>query len=176
MEATRCAIHTLDCTGDYAVPEALESRVTFHRVCVGDKTDDALDFKSWDDALTAIGATGVDLLKIDVEGYEYSILPAMARSTAPLPDQVVLEVHATTYIAPPLLRSKGTGGLRPKWFPGEACASPPELALFGHFLFYGAGYLIADRRDHPVCESCTELTLVKARCRSPALAGALASE
>ena len=99
--------------------------------------------------------------------------PRSRRSPAPLPDQVALEVHAATYLAPPLLRSRGTGALRPKWFAGEACASPPELALFGHFLFFGAGYLIADRRDHPVCAGCTELTLVKARCRSPALAPSL---
>ena len=147
--------------------------MTFHDICVGEATDDEARFKSWDDALAAIGVTSVDFLKIDVEGYEYSILPAMARSPAPLPDQVALEVHAATYLAPPLLRSRGTGALRPMWFAGEACASPPELALFGHFLFFGAGYLIADRRDHPVCAGCTELTLVKARCRSPALAPSL---
>ena len=52
---------------------------------------------------------------------------------------------------------------------GEAVASPPELALFGSYLFYGLGYLLVDRRDHPICASCTELALVKARCTTRAL-------
>mmetsp|Transcript_32902 Transcript_32902/g.74285 ORF Transcript_32902/g.74285 Transcript_32902/m.74285 type:complete len:121 (-) Transcript_32902:181-543(-) len=111
---------------------------------------------------------------MDIEGAEFGVLRQFVDSAlasgAPLPDQISLEVHAASGGAVPgdPAMMSGRGGLR---FDGSGLSplyrsvkSPGELALFGHYLFAAGGYLIADRRDHPVCDACTELALVRVFC------------
>ena len=51
-----------------------------------------LEYKSWTEALAALQITHVDALKVDIEGFEWSLLDAWKRQDN-LPDQLALEVH-----------------------------------------------------------------------------------
>jgi hypothetical protein len=105
-----CHIHTLDCTVNGRIPEALRGRATFHKICIGttDETVTApgsgayvkkgmqLRFMRWGTFTSMIGLTEPpDVMKMDIEGYEWSVLQEMA-ANAPrnvLPRSISLELH-----------------------------------------------------------------------------------
>lgn len=63
---TNCVVHTFDCTVDGLVPEAIKSRVTFHKYCIGSPTIGPL-FKTLDELVQVAGVPHVSFLKMDIE-------------------------------------------------------------------------------------------------------------
>jgi len=93
------------------------------------------------------------LLKIDVEGFEFSVLPSMLR-TSPQeiwPEQIMVEIHWGTRMVdvPSMLRTRQAS----------------EIALlFGQLFNYG-GYLPVNvKYFEPGCSSCMEVLLVRVVC------------
>ena len=141
-----CKIHTVDCTVAPHVPAHLRSALTFHQVCL-DEEDSVRDwpthgvdantnrtktFLSWASLARRLSlAPGVPpvLLKMDIEGYEWSVLPSILRSDAPLPLEIALEMHA-----------KGKGTLPWRW----RLKSPFEIGSFMDFMFTRGGYALVD--------------------------------
>lgn len=97
---TDCDIHTFDCTCDGVVPAEIQSRTTFHKKCWGKNADQPDDYLSYENLLQISGATKVTYLKIDIEGYEWSVLSGMAAAIHEnsdlrynLPLQMFIEFH-----------------------------------------------------------------------------------
>jgi len=167
-----CQIHTLDCTVAGVVPSALASQATFHSVCLGPRDEEVplvrrpekYSYKNQMDRIglkklkmvtwvTFLGSIGLDsppeVLKVDIEGYEWSVLTAMAAS-APLhilPKSISLELHyagAMTNL---------------EWY-GRS-RSPYEIGAWMDFMFTRGGYVLVDRNDNPFCPHCSEIVIAR---------------
>jgi hypothetical protein len=150
---TPCEIHTFDCTvTNPQPPERIKDRVTFHKLCMGRKSfiSHGLKYTDLEGLVQAAGGKRATFFKMDVEGFEWEILPLLSQkeeSLAPL--QVALELHYISWVKTP-------------WYGRDR--SPGEiLALFNH-LFFAGGYVLTDRRDNIECLHCTEILLTKVGC------------
>ena len=168
-----CEIHTFDCTGPksrFQVP----ANVNFHHVCLGPKYmpapthfDKPLDQLTLNDIVGEIwtldrmqknlGHQRIDLLKMDIEGWEWPILktwPELFDVRSPdhvLPMQIAVEVH---YRSPMTQLSQ---------VHGAAFKYPTDMiSLQSHLLKMGYATLVNDY--NPKCMHCTELTLLRIRC------------
>jgi len=169
---TGCRVEVFDCTVDpeeVTVPMYLRGRVRLHYHCIGpppdgkgkgriyswptrrfvDTTRD-LSFVTYARALQIAGIhSAPTFLKMDIEGYEWAVLPQLLANSATSPAQLAVEVHFQTQMP----------GL--SWF--GRLKSPAELLALGLRLA-NAGYVIAQRNDNPSCMKCTELLLVRDPC------------
>ena len=71
FERANCRVETFDCTVNATVPAAIQSRVRFHYICIGDKkeTKEGMNFATWEDLLQITGINGPPtFLKMDIEG------------------------------------------------------------------------------------------------------------
>ncbi|KAI3659303.1 hypothetical protein MP638_003519 [Amoeboaphelidium occidentale] len=88
-------IYTFDCTGQWDPPS---EQITFVNVCLG--SSDFVDgnkrqFKSWASILSDLKIKKIDFLKMDIEGFEWVVLPAILEHKVldELPVQISFEVH-----------------------------------------------------------------------------------
>ena len=110
------------------------------------------------------GAQRIDLFKIDIEGYEWPLFESWPElgdtnqvADMVLPEQILVEVHYRTQMVD-------------LWPPGHTGGSDEDfksaqdiVKLQEHLLI--TGYAVAVRDDNKRCKHCTELTLVRYRCR-----------
>lgn len=150
VSATKCRIHTFDCTVEGRIPSHVTDRVTFHKLCLGppSKTTPEAKFVTFQQMLEIAGVRHVTLLKMDIEGFEFEALQEMLRSVE-MPEQMAIEFHyATPFKA---------------YFHGRDL-TPSEMYAFFNDMFFRGGYLVADRRKNDGCPHCEEVLLVKATC------------
>jgi hypothetical protein len=171
LEKTPCEIHTFDCTGPkrrFRKPD--NERLHFHHVCLGTENEDA---KADGEKCTKCGATWtllemqqrlghtrIDLLKVDIEGFEWPLLESWPILTDPEaqhilhPMQLLVEVHYWTLF-------------NELWGPHGAknidFKSPSDMVNLQARLLR-MGYVVVERDDNRHCMHCTELTLVRNRC------------
>ena len=158
--APGCTIHTLDCTipAD-RVPraETLPPRTHFHPICLG--SDDAPDaqFRSLRSIMREFGHANVDLLKVDIEGFEYRVVEALMRTfleegtAVSLPWQLLMEQHYLT-------------NTEVGWGKGaDPGLSSGDMAILWLNLI-DMGYVLVHREDQSECPYCTELTALRAFC------------
>ena len=99
-----CKIETFDCTLNATIPESIRSRTRFHHICIGavDSVDEKHQrFATVSNLNKAAGRNeGPDYFKIDVEGYEWTILKQMVKQAESnvevhthLPLQIYAEYH-----------------------------------------------------------------------------------
>ena len=146
-EFPHCRVETFDCTVDATVPAPLRSRVTFHPFCLGVR-DNAQEL-SWPGIVRRLGLTGPPAaLKADIEGYEWDVFDALARSGAEslLPLSLSIEVHLWTEVKE--VRWQG------RWMDGPRVAGWMETLR-------SVGYALVDRHDNPLCSYCSEITLAR---------------
>lgn len=169
VRASPCEVHTLDCTLA-AAPNSLPERVHFHALCLGDEDAPAAKFRSLGSIMAQLGHTRVDLLKVDIEGFEYRMVEALFRSfltlgdSALLPPQLVFEQHSITSLPNTVLKW-GRGG--PSAGRGGASALSGLSAGDMDVLWINLiemGYVLVHREDQAPCPSCTELVAVRAFC------------
>ena len=145
-----CRIHVFDCTVVPRVPPALAARVNFHSICIGTKDEVVRKrrFMSWTSIVSYLRLTAPpDVLKMDIEGFEWDVLPALASSPALLPATISLELHYLTQMRD----IKWYGRLR----------TPPEIAAWMDFMFTRGGYVLVDRRDNSRCLHCSEIVIAR---------------
>lgn len=146
-EFSHCRVETFDCTVDATVPAPLRSRVTFHPFCLGVR-DNAQEL-SWPGIVRRLGLTEPPAaLKADIEGFEWDVFDALARSGAEslLPVSLSIEVHLWTEVRE--VRWQG------RW------RRPEETAAWMETL-RTIGYALVDRHDNPLCSYCSEITLAR---------------
>ena len=150
--ATRhCAIEIFDCTIDEAhIPAAIAGRAHFHPWCLGPRNEvvKGREFKTLSAISRELGhadtEAGVAVLKVDIEGAEFSVLwevltaQAAPGETAVLPSQILLELHWNLMDAATGAYSHHSGGRR---------RSTGELAMLA-MAMHQRGYRLVSREDN----------------------------
>lgn len=163
LEKTNCIVHTFDCTGPrerFTPP--LHPKLNFHHIClVSDETemhDAIMEGKRWTLASMQknLGHNQIDLLKLDVEGFEWDVLQSwLALSISPepfaLPMQILMELHYRTQMKQ----------LAPT--ADEDFKSVSDVVVLSSLL-KTLGYFSAINYRNPHCPHCTELTLIRTTC------------
>ena len=167
--APHCTVHTFDCTLTPRRMPKNNPNIVFHPYCLGttpksnDKDNDSnvqgtRQYRSYHELVqlaqaTITSASPPKLLKMDIEGFEYSVLLDLLRTSSPTtwPEQISMEVHWATRMVDLdwMLRTK----------------TAAEMTLWFTTLFTMAGYLPVARKFFPIgCPSCVELLLVRIVC------------
>jgi len=87
----RCQIHTFDCTGEWN-----HTISKFHNWCLGseDTVIDGKIFKTLATIAKELKVKSIDLLKMDIEEYEWPVFESLlTQPTSFLPRQVLFELH-----------------------------------------------------------------------------------
>ena len=138
-------------------PLDLRHRVTLHHICVGTQ-DEIVDGKQFMTYATILKTLKIEqspfFMKMDVEGYEWSVIPAIIDSQRHLPTQIAFELHFHTYPETGL-----------EWAPFRY-KSPAEIALFMDYLYRHGQYHLIDRRDNQYCRHCSEFLIARV-CSEP---------
>jgi Methyltransferase domain len=163
---TPCTIHTFDCTGPKQRFEIPDSRIHFHHICIGakheEKPDDCLNSEKCGEVMTLreiinyLNHSNVDIIKLDVEGFEISILNSW-KSEDTLPSQVLMELHYYSQFKENLDEEHARFGLHDGR--GFEIAFAHEIWNFTNHLFK-LGLIPVIRNDNIHCTHCTELTLM----------------
>jgi hypothetical protein len=144
-----CRIHTMDCYVQGTVPVAIKSQVTFHPICLG--VEDAVvaghRFMTWLSVVKEIGLTkSPTAMKMDIEGFEWTAIPAIIKSNVHVPESFSFELHYDTSINEVTWKGRRR--------------TDPEIGLFMELL-YSLGYVLVDRHDNERCGSCSEIVTAK---------------
>eukprot|EP00607_Mallomonas_marina_P007532 CAMPEP_0182417678 /NCGR_PEP_ID=MMETSP1167-20130531/2115_1 /TAXON_ID=2988 /ORGANISM="Mallomonas Sp, Strain CCMP3275" /LENGTH=281 /DNA_ID=CAMNT_0024591389 /DNA_START=244 /DNA_END=1089 /DNA_ORIENTATION=+ len=157
---TKCKVETFDCmiSLEAKVPDEIAHRVTLHRVCIFDRVARSGNqtFLSWPSLLSYMKAkVPPTVLKLDVEGYEWSVLKSMilpsikdpeltAKKLEMLPNQIAIEMHMHKH------------------------RTQDEILTFLSFLQLFGGYILADLRENTLCQHCAELLFIRISCEGKA--------
>jgi hypothetical protein len=148
----QCRVHTLDCFAIWAkVPPHLQNQVTLHPICLGlrDETLAERQFMTWLSFADHIGLTKApSALKMDIEGYEWTTIPAIIKSSKFVPESFSFELHYKTNVMYKDL----------VW--ATRLRTDPEIGLFMELL-YNLGYVLVDRHDNVFCGHCSEIVVAK---------------
>lgn len=145
-----CKVHTFDCFNPGIVPNEINQSATSYKICVGprDEIIQGREFMTWKSILSKAGINHPPTaLKMDIEGFEYSILREMMK-TSPhlLPYSISFELHS---------RSSERGV---PW--SQRNRNAGEIALFIDYLMR-FGYMLVDRHDNIFCQSCSEIVVAR---------------
>lgn len=136
LAQTGCTVHTFDCTISATKIHILDkTRHFFYPLCIGADNLRA-KFVTLETARTLASAAYIDVLKIDIEGYELDVLGSLTSSTTMLPQQILVEIHMSK--------------------PSQVF----ELALFLQH-FAALGYAMAHAEKNSRCPSCCEYVFVR---------------
>lgn len=145
-----CRVHTFDCTVNGVVPDKIKSQVTFYPICIGVQdavTERGEKFLSWPSIVKLIDLKlPPTIMKMDIEGFEWTTIPAIIKVNILVPDSFSFELHYGTRVS----SVPWNGRLR----------SDPEIGMFMELLF-NLGYVLVDRHDGDKIGCCTELVIAK---------------
>ena len=164
LSRTECEVHTFDCTGPisrFQVPQ--NSRLHFHHTCLvhshsrGD--DGAMEGERFTlgEITTKLSHERIDILKMDIEGFEWPILyewPELLdvrTSQSTLPMQILLEIHYRTRMT-----DLSTHPRKDFKFASDM------VTLQTHLL--RMGYITTTFDPNEACRHCLEVTLLRVRC------------
>jgi hypothetical protein len=158
-EQSSCHIHTFDCTGTWEVPHNISSRVTLHPICVSDHTNGS--YMAWNDIVArATNGKGTPpaYLKMDVEGWEYAVLPSLAMYPDVAPEQIAVELHVVTYPQAVSTMINSPWGPRP----GTNLLYVEQKSFVSLMsTMFEAGYKLVWRQDNKYCAHCSEILLMR---------------
>jgi hypothetical protein len=171
LKKTPCEIHTFDCTGPksrFQKPD--NEHLHFHHVCLGTENEDAKANgverakcgATWTllEMQQRLGRTRIDLLKADIEGFEWPLLESWPILSDPEardmlhPMQLLVEVHCWMQFN----KLWGPHGAENTDF-----KSPSDMVNLQARLLR-MGRVVVERDDNRRCLHCAELTLVRNRC------------
>lgn len=105
MQERGCETHAFDCTIDPSAPAVSGKSFKFHNWCIGRrdnvsfkdnnylKTDSSLQFKTMSETMKELGHSSVDLLKFDIEGFEWQLFDTELLQSDNPPEQLSFELH-----------------------------------------------------------------------------------
>lgn len=163
-----CVTHTFDCTLKNNQPrkKPKSDQIRFYPYCIGggtvtdqnnneDKGNQKKErFLPYHELWKRTNMTQPpQLLKIDVEGFEFGVIPSMLRDSPSdiWPEQIMMEVHWATRMVevPSMLRTRQAS----------------EISLLFGQLFTHGGYLpVKSKYFDPHCSTCLEVLLVRVLC------------
>lgn len=151
---THCVVNSFDCMRDFKKGDfiVVHDHVTVYKrsVMLG-REKQLKSFRNWNMMLDFISLfrPGLPrmppLLKIDVQGWEMSLLDRLITEGSTLPEQIVMEIHSgdSTKYGTSFADKEATRA----WF-----AKMEE-----------AGYRLVHRADSPSCANCSDVTFVQAK-------------
>ena len=168
LTRTNCQIHTFDCTGPktrFTLPPDENNRLHFHHICLGANRMKGIgndnpscgkktlcgDTWTLEEIQRHLGHDRIDLLKLDIEGWEWPIFD-IESTNATIPMQVLIEVHYTW-------GKKGTRGV----IHDKSMGSAKDLVRLQSRLLK-MGLITVQRDDNKSCPWCSELTLLRVAC------------
>merc|ERR1711879_159961 len=117
--------HAFDGTVDPASPVVAGKSFTFHNWCIGEggsefnsgnnylrgRSADGLSFRTMSETMRLLGHDSVDVLKFDIEGFEWKLFDTEILSGKNLPRQLAFELHTEgsvpKAVPPHLVKGKG---------------------------------------------------------------------
>ena len=164
LRETSCEIHTFDCTGPKERFDRIPQGVHFHHVCLAAEPGPPLGCTNKealcgprmtiDQIQEQLEHETIDLLKIDIEGWEMPMFRAWTHDLTVLPRQLLAEFHYVT------IYKQLAGDDATQMNGGLELQTPRDLVeLQAHML--ELGYVVAVREDSETCPHCTELTLLR---------------
>jgi hypothetical protein len=159
LKHTACEIHTYDCTS--RPPEKQNKRLHFHQICMGEPSplqsfifpnngsqqnaqiSNISLVKSFHRILTDNHHTHLHILKMDIEGGEYSVFADLLRHPASknLPYQISFESH---------------------WWNRDIYHATMHQQMFAQL--WRSGYRFLQHEDNPGEETCVEWTVMRVFC------------
>jgi hypothetical protein len=182
LKRTSCEVHTFDCTGNitrFKVPSNDDGRLHFHYECLhggitagGTALPPGPNFLTLAEMAHKYGHTKIDLLKMDIEGFEWGVFDGFnyhhrqqhignASSISSnsnsimelvLPMQILVEVHYRTQFRELFA------------YQSKDWKFEEDMISLARQLFQ-MGYIVIKHDDNRACPHCVELTLVRAYCR-----------
>lgn len=156
LRITPCKVYTFDCTSR---SKTLGVRHEYFKFCIGSTDDLDRSFVTLDKAVQLTGGITPSLLKMDIEGGEFNILPFWDRKYKHLPEQLSFEVHyANLYAGTKHFRNASSDG--DLIWAGIKEVSLAQLSLmFLHLA--NLGYAIVSREENVRCGNCVEFTMMR---------------
>lgn len=102
LNSTQCEVHTFDCT--ITGESRAVGRHFYHQICLGtDEVHNGSVYMSWATVLKHLGheQRQVDLLKVDIEGFEVEFLQEWFEQTTDYPQQLAIEMHYSHHFETP---------------------------------------------------------------------------
>jgi hypothetical protein len=162
---TPCTVHTFDCTlNETTLVLPSSPRIHFHALCAGEGRTGDSRYQSLAALAAGLGHSKVDLLKMDIEGFEYRVVESLYKDVLQgvtgaeqlLPLQISLEVHTQS---------------RVESFPELPWGRAPGLSAVELDAFWvpltDLGYVVVSREDNRLCKTCSEFTAVRAFVSAP---------
>lgn len=146
LAVTPCAVVTFDCTVD---GRSVSPRHKFFKTCISGAEESHRDPRmvNYEQLLSMVGTDSMELLKIDIESYEFPVFADWNERTRGLPHQISVEVHYDHFQS-----------LDPLF--GRSNFKQAELSLFfGHMA--NLGYAIVAKEINPDCNACSEYTFIR---------------
>jgi len=160
MAREGCETHAFDCTVDPTSPVVAGKSFTFHNWCIGEEgagfnagngylrgKQRAVQFKKLSETMQLLGHDSVDVLKFDIEGFEWKLFQSEIFGLKTLPRQLAFELH--------------TEGSKPIAVPPHLVEGKGYVEVNRLFLgLHDAGYRVVSREMNEVDEKCAEFVLV----------------
>jgi len=176
IEKTPCEVFTFDCTVDKGriSPEFEKrgrGRLSFHPLCVSDGDTKKENFASLRELAASFNHTRIDLLKLDVEGFEYRIFEGLFRDALRsvdtldfLPMQLSFELHTCSILVP---NAAGLSNMPPppmpqRWWDVCGLSAGDMLVLWNEIV--DLGFTVVSREDNPGYQGGSEFTVVRSFC------------
>jgi len=160
MAKEGCETHAFDCTVDPASPVVAGKAFTFHNWCIGEggsefntgnnylrgRSADGLSFKTLSETMRLLGHDSVDVLKFDIEGFEWKLFDTEILSGKSLPRQLAFELH--------------TEGSVPKAVPPHLVKGKSFVEVNRLFLsLHDLGYRVVSKEMNIYDDKCAEFVL-----------------
>lgn len=163
---TPCQVHAFDCTIDKSAPAVKGKDFHFHDWCIGKgdgkmfgrsngyvnagvgiNAETNIQFKSLESTMTELGHSHVDLLKFDIEGFEWPLFQDEILQSGRLPTQLAFELH--------------TSGANAAAVPPVNVHDKHKKEVDGLFLkLYDKGFRVVSKEINPGDASCAEFVAI----------------
>lgn len=157
--ADRCEVHAFDCTLTSEAESVRGKKFTFHKWCIGSpmsfensnyaqgQEEGSHKFHTLSQSMKLLNHTKLDLLKFDIEGFEWKLFEEDLLKSEYMPEQLSFELHTEHAY--------------------EGCVPPAVVAKRGYtavnklFLtLYEKGYRVLSKEMNPFDSRCAEFVLV----------------
>jgi hypothetical protein len=166
MQALGCETHAFDCTIKSDAKAVVGKQFKFHPWCIGNKdhvsmpksvyvkTDEAnLQFKSLSETMEELGHKYVDLLKFDIEGFEWGLFQHEILPSNNPPEQISFELH--------------TQKANPAYVPHDNVADKDFVKVNQLFkALYDKGYRVTSKEINSGDDACAEFVIVNVNTHS----------
>jgi len=167
MQNLGCETHAFDCTVDPASTVVNGKPFKFHHWCIGEKKNNALNpdlakstyvhsnvselqFKSLKETMQELGHSYIDLLKFDIEGFEWKLFESEILTSKNPPEQLSFELH--------------TDKANPTYVPHGNVAGKGYVEVNGLFKsLFDMGYRVTSKEINSGDPACAEFVAVRVK-------------